>query len=88
MIFLALQAFLSLSSSAIPNAVGGFLAQAESPLNETEISNHLLDPAVWSGERELPGKWRQEAPIASVKGVITSGVLLTVILFGVINFLI
>ena len=68
MIFLALQAFLSLSSSAIPNAVGGFLAQAESPLNETEISNHLLDPAVWSGERELPGEWRQEAPIASVKG--------------------
>lgn len=59
---------LSWSASAIPNAVGGFLAQAESPLNGTEIGNQLLDPRLWAGERNLPGNWRKEAPIATVAG--------------------
>ena len=59
---------LSWSASAIPNAVGGFLAQAESPLNGTEIGNQLLDPRLWAGERTLPGNWRKEAPIATVAG--------------------
>ena len=31
-------ALMTASASAIPNAVGGFLAQAESPLNDTEIT--------------------------------------------------
>ncbi len=68
LIFLAAQALLTLSSPAIPNAVGGFLAQAESPLNDTEIGDHLLDPGLWAGQRKLPGTWKEEAPIASVKG--------------------
>ena len=59
---------LTVSASAIPNAVGGFLAQAESPLNDTEIGDQLLDPKLWAGQRDLPGTWREEAPIASVAG--------------------
>ena len=59
---------LTVSASAIPNAVGGFLAQAESPLNNTEIGDQLLDPKLWAGQRALPGTWRNEAPIASVAG--------------------
>ena len=66
--FTGAQAFLNHSASAIPNAVGGFLAQAESPLNDTEIGDRLLDPELWAGQLELPGTWREEAPIASVKG--------------------
>ena len=66
--FLVIQALLTLSSPAIPNAVGGFLAQADSPLNDIEIGDRLLDPELWSGQRKLPGTWRQEAPIASVQG--------------------
>ena len=61
-------ALMTVSASAIPNAVGGFLAQAESPLNDTEIGDQLLDPKLWVGQRELPGNWRKEAPIASVEG--------------------
>ncbi|MEE2624116.1 MAG: C39 family peptidase, partial [Verrucomicrobiota bacterium] len=40
----------------------------ESPLNGTEIGNQLLDPKLWAGERNLPGNWRKEAPIATVAG--------------------
>jgi len=59
---------LSYSASAIPNAVGGFLAQADSPLNDTEIGDQLLDPKLWAGHMNLPGTWREEAPIATVAG--------------------
>ena len=59
---------LSYSASAIPNAVGGFLAQADSPLNDTEIGDQLLDPKLWAGHMDLPGNWREEAPIATVAG--------------------
>ncbi|MEC9056466.1 MAG: hypothetical protein VX633_14210, partial [Verrucomicrobiota bacterium] len=59
---------LSCSASAIPNAVGGFLAQADSPLNDTEIGDQLLDPKLWAGHMNLPGNWREEAPIAIVAG--------------------
>ena len=55
-----------LPAGAIPNQIGGFLARAESPLNDTEIGDQLLDPALWSGERKLPGNWRAEAPIGTV----------------------
>lgn len=59
-------AALSLPLSAIPNQIGGFLAQAESPLNDTEIGDLLLDPKLWAGNENLPGVWREEAPIATV----------------------
>ncbi|HAT19772.1 MAG TPA: hypothetical protein DCS85_06410, partial [Verrucomicrobiales bacterium] len=65
---LGVLAALSYSASAIPNAVGGFLAQADSPLNDTEIGGQLLDPGLWAGSRDLPGNWREEAPIATVAG--------------------
>ncbi|MEC8942396.1 MAG: hypothetical protein VYC95_06670, partial [Verrucomicrobiota bacterium] len=65
---LGILAALSYSASAIPNAVGGFLAQADSPLNDTEIGDQLLDPKLWAGHMDLPGNWREEAPIATVAG--------------------
>jgi len=65
---LGVLAALSYSASAIPNAVGGFLAQADSPLNDTEIGGQLLDPGLWAGSRDLPGNWREETPIATVAG--------------------
>ena len=68
LVLLAGQALLSLPASAIPNAVGGFLAQVESPLNNIEIGDRLLDPDVWESQQALPGTWHQEAPIAEVQG--------------------
>jgi len=61
-------AALSLPLSAIPNQVGGFLAQTESPLNDTDLTAILLGDGVWAGNENLPGIWRDEAPIAAVKG--------------------
>lgn len=63
----ALAAF-SLPLYGIPNQVGGFLAQADSPLNDTDITDDLLGDGVWVGTQSLPGIWRDEAPIASVRG--------------------
>jgi hypothetical protein len=61
-------AALSLPLSAIPNQVGGFLAQTESPLNDTDLTEILLGDGIWAGNENLPGIWRDEAPIAAVKG--------------------
>ncbi len=58
---------LSHPVSAIPNQVGGFLAQVESPLNDTELGEVLLADALWNGGKALPGDWRDEAPIAAVR---------------------
>lgn len=59
---------LSLPSAyAIPNQIGGFLAQTDSPLNDQEIGDVILAAGVWNGEIELPGNWRDEAPVATVR---------------------
>lgn len=52
---------------AIPNQIGGFLAQAESPLNDSDLTDVLLAAGAWNGELALPGKWRDEAPVAAVR---------------------
>ena len=57
---------LTLPLSAIPNQVGGFFAQNDSPLNETEIGDELLADALWAGEKGLPGEWKVEAPVGEV----------------------
>ena len=66
LLLLSTLAMSVLPAGAIPNQVGGFLAQAESPLNATEIGEQLLDPALWAGDLELPGNWRPEAPVGTV----------------------
>ena len=52
---------------AIPNSVFGGLVQADSPLNDTDITEQLLAAALWDGSSDLPGTWRPEAPVASAR---------------------
>ena len=63
---IAALAALALPLYAIPNQVGGFLADIESPLNDSELGDALLDDALWAGDKKLPGDWRDEAPIGNV----------------------
>ena len=65
-LLLSVLAALAPPLGAIPNQIGGFLAQAESPLNDTEIGDRLLNPRLWAGDENLPGTWRKEAPIGTV----------------------
>jgi hypothetical protein len=65
-VFLGAFAALSLPLSAIPNQVGGFIAQVDSPLNDTDMTDVLLGAGIWAGNENLPGIWRDEAPIATV----------------------
>lgn len=55
------------TAGAIPNAVGGFIVQTESPLNGEDLTEVLLADSVWTGGAPLPGKWRAEAPVADVQ---------------------
>lgn len=54
-----------LPASAIPNSVFGGIVQADSPLNDTDITDQLLAGGLWDGSVALPGRWRAEAPVAS-----------------------
>lgn len=56
----------SLPALAIPNQIGGFLANLDSPLNDTELGEDFLDDALWAGNGALPGEWKAEAPIGPV----------------------
>lgn len=56
-----------LPASAIPNSVFGGIAQAESPLNGTDITDQILAAGAWDGSQALPGKWRVDAPVASAR---------------------
>lgn len=58
----------TLAVHAIPNSVFGGIVQADSPLNDTDLTDRLLAAALWEGGAELPGKWRDEAPIAAARG--------------------
>ena len=62
----ACAALLAVPALAIPNQIGGFLAQTDSPLNDRDLTDVLLADGLWAGEVDLPGKWRNEAPIADV----------------------
>ncbi|MFK7909520.1 MAG: C39 family peptidase [Akkermansiaceae bacterium] len=52
---------------AIPNTIIGGLAQVDSPLNGQDVTERILSADVWSGARELPGKWRLESTVAGAK---------------------
>ncbi|NIP96844.1 MAG: hypothetical protein GWO24_26760 [Akkermansiaceae bacterium] len=58
---------LSVPAHGLPNAVGGFLATVDSPLNDTDLTEVILSADVWSGREGLPGNWREEAPVAAVR---------------------
>lgn len=64
---LCLSVGFALPAAAIPNQIGGFLANVESPLNDTDLTNVLLAEATWEGVQDLPGTWRTEAPIGPVR---------------------
>ncbi len=66
-------------------------AASHYPMVVTEETNYTAIfwvLAIIIGVIEINAISGKPGPIASVKGVITSGVVLTVILFGVINLLI
>jgi hypothetical protein len=56
-----------LGASAIPNAIFGLIDRADSPLNGQDITEQLLAAALWGGDTALPGKWRDEAPVAAAR---------------------
>jgi hypothetical protein len=56
-----------LPAFAIPNSILGGIVQADSPLNDTDITGQLLAADLWDGSRDLPGKWRAEAPVAATR---------------------
>ena len=57
----------TLAAHALPNAVLGPIAEADSPLNDQDLTDQVLAGKLWSGDRELPGTWRVDAPVAGLR---------------------
>lgn len=64
---------------ALPNSITGPVFAAESPLNGVDLTGGLTAPALWAGEADLPGEWREEGPVG---GTTVSHLLARPKLFG------
>lgn len=65
--FTLLLALLPANLVAIPNSILGPVAAANSPLDGLDLTKELTAAALWSGNGDLPGTWRDEGRIASAE---------------------
>jgi hypothetical protein len=55
---------LPMEARAIPNAIFGPVALADSPLNGKDLTGELMAAPVWTGQTPLPGDWQGEGNVA------------------------